>query len=68
MRQEGEEFVYVLTGSIEVHLQYYASVTLAVGEGIYFDSAMEYAYTAKDCESALVLRVHSSEALIPPAG
>jgi hypothetical protein len=45
-----------------VHLQFYTSVTLTAGQGIYLDSTMGHAYTAKDCESALVLAVCSSEA------
>lgn len=57
----GEEFIYVLEGTIEVHLQYYTSVVLTAGQGIYLDSTMGHAYIAKDCESALVLAVCSGE-------
>jgi transcriptional regulator with XRE-family HTH domain len=58
---QGEEFVYVLEGTIEVHSQFYAPVTVTAGRGIYLDSTMQHAYTAKDCETALVLAVCSSE-------
>jgi transcriptional regulator with XRE-family HTH domain len=61
VRHAGEEFIYVLEGKVEVHLQFYTSVTLNVGQGIYLDSSMGHAYVAKDCESALVLAVCSSE-------
>jgi transcriptional regulator with XRE-family HTH domain len=61
VRHQGEEFIFVLEGTIEVHLQFYAPVTLALGQGIYIDSTMGHAYVAKDCESALVLAVCSSE-------
>ena len=61
IRHKGEEFIYVLEGTIEVHLQYYASVTLTAGQGIYIDSTMGHAYVAKNCGSALVLAVCSSE-------
>jgi transcriptional regulator with XRE-family HTH domain len=61
IRHQGEEFIFVLEGCIEVHLQFYTSVTLAKGQGIYLDSTMGHAYVAKDCESALVLAVCSSE-------
>jgi transcriptional regulator with XRE-family HTH domain len=61
LRHQGEEFIFVLEGTIEVHLQFYTSVTLGVGQGIYLDSSMGHAYTAKDCESALVMAVCSSE-------
>ena len=57
----GEEFVYVLEGCIEVHSQFYTPLTLRAGQGVYLDSTMGHAYLAKDCESALVLAVCSSE-------
>jgi transcriptional regulator with XRE-family HTH domain len=57
----GEEFIYVLEGCIEVHTQFYTPLTLQVGQGVYIDSTMGHAYIAKDCESALVLAVCSSE-------
>jgi transcriptional regulator with XRE-family HTH domain len=61
LRHEGEEFVYVIEGAIEVHLQFYAPVVVRAGQGIYIDSTMGHAYVAKDCESALVLAVCSGE-------
>jgi transcriptional regulator with XRE-family HTH domain len=61
VRHKGEEFVYVLEGSIEVHLQFYTPITLTAGQGVYLDSTMGHAYVAKDCDSALVLGVCSSE-------
>ncbi|HEY6922784.1 MAG TPA: XRE family transcriptional regulator [Steroidobacteraceae bacterium] len=61
VKHKGEEFVYVLEGTIEIHLEFYTPVTLTAGQGIYLDSTMEHAYLAKDCESALVLAVCSSE-------
>ena len=61
LRHTGEEFVFVLEGTIEVHMQFYTPVTLSAGHGIYLDSTMGHAYVAKNCESALVLAVCSSE-------
>lgn len=61
VHHKGEEFIFVLEGSIEVHLQFYTPVVLRTGEGIYLDSTMGHAYVAKDCESALVLAVCSGE-------
>jgi transcriptional regulator with XRE-family HTH domain len=63
VRHAGEEFIFVLEGTIEVHLQFYTTVVLGVGQGIYLDSSMGHAYVAKDCDSALVLAVCSSEDL-----
>lgn len=61
VRHAGEEFIYVLEGTIEVHLEFYTTITLGVGQSVYLDSSMSHAYVAKDCESALVLAVCSSE-------
>ena len=61
IKHKGEEFIYVVEGTIEVHLEFYTPVTLTTGQSIYFDSTMAHAYLAKDCESALVLAVCSSE-------
>jgi transcriptional regulator with XRE-family HTH domain len=63
VRHQGEEFIFVLEGCVEVHLQFYTQITLNAGQGIYLDSTMGHAYIAKDCESALVLAVCSSEDL-----
>ena len=43
---EGEEFAYVLEGSVEVHTELYAPTVLQTGESIYFDSRMAHAYVA----------------------
>lgn len=61
VRHQGEEFIYVLEGRIEVHSEFYDPVTLDVGEGIYLDSSMGHAYVvAPGCNEALVLGVCSS--------
>jgi transcriptional regulator with XRE-family HTH domain len=61
VRHQGEEFIFVLEGSVEVHLQFYTPVVLTKGQGMYLDSSMSHAYVAKDCDSALILAVCSSE-------
>jgi len=61
VRHKGEEFVFVLEGTIEVHLEFYTPIVLQTGQGVYLDSAMGHAYVCKDCDSALVLGVCSSE-------
>ncbi len=60
-RHQGEEFVFVLEGAIEVHLQFYMPFVLKAGQGVYLDSTMGHACVAKDCESALVLAACSGE-------
>ncbi|MDE1145862.1 MAG: cupin domain-containing protein [Azospirillaceae bacterium] len=61
VRHKGEEFIYVLEGTVEVQLEFYAPVSLRAGQGIYIDSMMGHAYLAKECDQALVLAVCSSE-------
>lgn len=61
VRHEGQEFLYVLQGSIDVHTEFYGPVTLAAGESVYIDSRMAHGYTASaGCEEALVICVCSS--------
>jgi transcriptional regulator with XRE-family HTH domain len=61
VHHRGEEFIFVLEGTIEVHLEFYTAIVLRAGQGVYLDSTMGHAYLAKDCESALVLGVCSGE-------
>ena len=61
VRHQGEEFIYVIEGKIEIHSEFYDPVVLGVGEGIYLDSSMGHAYVvAEGFEEALVLGVCSS--------
>jgi transcriptional regulator with XRE-family HTH domain len=60
LRHSGEEYLYVLTGAITVHTDFYEPVVLKSGESIYVDSTMGHAYVASDCEEATVLAVCSS--------
>jgi transcriptional regulator with XRE-family HTH domain len=53
----GEAFLFVLEGTIEIHMQYYTPLTLNAGCWIYFDRAIVQAIVAKDSRSATVLTV-----------
>ena len=67
-RHPGEEFVYVVSGTIEVHTEFYDPVTLGVGESMYLDSTMGHGFLlAPGSDEALVVNVASAEAeeLIP---
>ena len=55
VKHGGEEFLFVLQGSIEVHSEHYAPIILQKGEGVYLDSAMGYAYVNTTEEEAEVL-------------
>lgn len=62
VRHQGEELVYVITGAIEVHTEYYDPVVIREGELIYIDSTMGHAYLVADgCEEALTLGVCSAD-------
>jgi transcriptional regulator with XRE-family HTH domain len=61
VRHPGEEYIYVIEGSIKVHTEFYDPVVLGVGESIYIDSKMGHAYVAERCDEAIVLAVCSSE-------
>jgi len=60
VQHSGEEYIYVLEGTIAVHTSYYDPVILQSGESIYVDSSMGHAYVAEGCDEATVLAVCSS--------
>jgi transcriptional regulator with XRE-family HTH domain len=60
VHHSGEEYIYVLEGSITVHTEFYDPVVLKSGESIYVDSNMGHAYVAEGCDEATVLGVCSS--------
>lgn len=56
-QHRGEEFVYVLSGSIEIHTEHYSPFRLERGESAYFDSSMRHLYVSVSREDARVLSV-----------
>jgi len=44
VRHAGEEYLYVLTGTMELHSDLYAPLPLTQGDSVYFDSGMAHAY------------------------
>ncbi len=56
-QHRGEEFVYVLSGAIEVHTEHYAPFRLDRGESAYFDSSMRHIYISVSRDNARVLSV-----------
>lgn len=56
-RHGGEEFVYVLSGRIEVHTEHYAPYQLATGESTYFDSSMKHLFVSVGDDDARILSV-----------
>jgi transcriptional regulator with XRE-family HTH domain len=60
-RHPGEEFVFVLTGSIDVHFDTGEVVRLERGDSLYFDSRIGHAYVSVSRHLAKVIGVITSE-------
>ena len=59
MRHPGEEYVYVLEGTLDLHTKMYTPVRLGKGDSVYFDSGMEHAYIAVGEKPCRILSVCS---------
>jgi transcriptional regulator with XRE-family HTH domain len=60
-RHPGEEFVYVLSGAVEVHFEDGRMVALARGDSLYFDSRIGHAYITTSRQLARTLGACTSE-------
>ena len=56
----GEEFVYVLSGTLELHTEMYTPAVLEEGDHVYFDSGMPHAYIARGDKPCRVLSICST--------
>jgi mannose-6-phosphate isomerase-like protein (cupin superfamily)/DNA-binding Xre family transcriptional regulator len=63
VRHSGEEYLYILSGAMELHSDLYAPLPLAAGDSIYFDSGMAHAYVRTGKEPCRVLSVCAGEGL-----
>jgi transcriptional regulator with XRE-family HTH domain len=59
IRHPGEEYAYVLEGTVIFHTELYAPLTLRKGDSIYFDSGMGHAYLAAESGPCRVLSICS---------
>jgi transcriptional regulator with XRE-family HTH domain len=57
VRHSGEEYLYVLRGSMELHSDIYAPLPLNTGDSVYFDSGMAHGYIKTSTEACEVLSV-----------
>jgi len=55
VRHDGEEFLCVLSGTVQVFTEFYTPVTLEVGDSTYFDSKMGHAIVSLSKEDAEVI-------------
>lgn len=60
VRHQGEEFVYVLEGEIEIHTDHYAPARVGKGAGVYIDSTMGHGYISVGADEATILCVCSA--------
>src|SRR6185437_13887358 len=59
IRHPGEEYAYVLEGTVAFHTELYAPLTLRRDDSIYFDSGMGHAYLAAEAGPCRVLSICS---------
>lgn len=60
-RHGGEEFIYVLSGEIELHTEHYEPTHMKAGDACYFDSSMEHACVSVSKADAVVLWIASNQ-------
>lgn len=61
VHHNGEEFVYVIEGAVDVHTEFYEPMRLEAGQGVYIDSTMGHAYlVAPGHDEAVMLVVCAS--------
>jgi transcriptional regulator with XRE-family HTH domain len=63
VRHSGEEYLYVLRGSMELHSDLYAPLPLGAGDSVYFDSGMAHAYVRTSAEPCTVLAVCAGQGI-----
>lgn len=60
---EGEEFIHVLSGSIELHTEFYEAARLDAGDSAYIDSVMRHAFVSVGEGDARILSVCLADSL-----
>jgi transcriptional regulator with XRE-family HTH domain len=65
IRHDGEEFIYVLSGMVELHTDIYEPLRLDAGDSCYFDSTMGHACLSVGNQDAVILWVCSRVDLSP---
>jgi len=63
VRHGGEEYLYVLRGSMELHSDLYAPLTLEEGDSVYFDSGMAHGYVRTSEKPCTVLAVCAGQGI-----
>jgi transcriptional regulator with XRE-family HTH domain len=66
IRHPGEELVYVISGVVELHAEFYAPIRLEAGDSVYYDATMGHAYISVGPEDATILNICSGTGGVPP--
>lgn len=61
LRHAGEEFLFVLSGRVRIHLESLPPVVLGPGESVYFDASLGHAFLYEGDEPADILVVLSGD-------
>ncbi|MEZ0467880.1 helix-turn-helix domain-containing protein [Phaeobacter sp. SYSU ZJ3003] len=61
VRHGGQEFMYVISGKVTMHLEGKPPVLLTAGECVYFDSNRGHIYSSTDASGARVLFLHAPD-------
>ena len=68
VRHSGEEYLYVLSGTMELHSDLYAPLSLGAGDSVYFDSGMAHGYVRTGSDRCTVLSVCAGAGIQQLAG
>lgn len=68
VRHSGEEYLYIVTGTMELHSDLYAPLRLGPGDSVYFDSGMAHGYVRISSERCTVLSVCAGPGIQQLAG
>jgi transcriptional regulator with XRE-family HTH domain len=63
VRHGGEEYLYVLSGSMELHSDLFAPLPLGPGDSVYFDSGMAHGYVRTSSGPCSVLAVCAGQGI-----
>jgi hypothetical protein len=68
VRHAGEEYLYILSGRMELHSDLYAPLPLGPGDSVYFDSGMAHGYVRTSTGPCKVLAVCAGQGIQHLAG
>jgi len=63
VKHVGEEYLYVISGEMELHSTMYSPLALGPGDSVYFDSGMAHAYVRTSDAPCTVLAVCAGEGI-----